>query len=129
MRMCVSNLPFNVNKCTGTHWSLSPSDITQTRIGEISCVQGFIICPMVIGLWRPIHVSIHLRCYRQEWDNPLSQHSHHPISPEADPTSKITQDSIRNLIYMTKGDDILSCHSQGHLQNCCQVPKKDPWQC
>ena len=86
--MCLSNLLFNVNKYTGSHWSLSHSDITQTRIAEISCVQGFIMGPMVIGLWRPIHVSIRLRCYRQEWDNPLTKHSHHPTSPEADPNIK-----------------------------------------
>ena len=38
---------------------------TVTRYSEIRCVQGFVIGPlMVLGQWRPIHVSIHLRYNR-----------------------------------------------------------------
>ena len=54
--MCMSNLLYDVIKYESSHWSGSPSDGTQTRFGEIRCDQGFIMGPMLIGLWQLIHV-------------------------------------------------------------------------
>ena len=51
LRMCMSNLLYNVNKYESPHWS-------ETRFGRIRCVQGFIMGTMVIVVWRPVHVLV-----------------------------------------------------------------------
>ena len=47
---------YNVNKCALIGLCLLVPSHTETRFGEIRCVQGLIMGPMAIGLWRPIHV-------------------------------------------------------------------------
>ena len=57
--MFVRNLLYDVKIWDPSLVLISQWCHTDTRFGEMS-MQGFVMGPTAIGLWRPIHVSIHL---------------------------------------------------------------------